>query len=281
MYLKATAVGLVLVAGSAANAAVNIYGADASRTVSTLHGGDRELNRMGFLGGATSIYTGANFLGWADGKLTTAQSTSGWTTAIARDVEFANQYDANPDRADNASPYAGEAAGTGTLQEVFGPFSGGPAAPYKNMSWLIDGEDNKGYTLDLYFAKGVSLTPDGDAKTVEVSVLERNGNSDFRVIGLFAGGGTTPAISITRDLTETTGWNLDSLEINGEQKVSAVGISLDERFAGIVGIRIECNGDTDNGPDIIAVGTSAVPAPGAVALMGLAAGTLARRRRNA
>ena len=59
-----------------------------------------------------------------------------------------------------------------------------------------------------------------------------------------------------------------------------VGISLDERFNGIVGIRIECNGDTDNGPDIIAVGTSVVPAPGAVALMGLAAGTLARRRRN-
>jgi len=276
MYIRATAACLVFAAGSAASAAVNIYGADASRTISTLVGGDRELNRMGFLGGATTIFTGQNFLGWDNGSLTTVQSVSGWTTPIARDIEFANDFDANPDRADNSSLFAGEAGGTGTLREVFGPFGSG----YKNMSWVIDGEDNKGYTLDLFLAKGLSIQPDADPRTVEVSVLERNGNSDFRVIGLFANGSTTPAISINRAQTDVTGWTLDSLEINGAQQVSAVGISLDERFSGIIGIRIQSNAETDNGPDIIAVGTSAIPAPGAVALMGLAAGTLIRRRRN-
>lgn len=276
MYLKAAA-GLILAASSAASAHVVIYGVDSSRTVSTLTGGDRELNRMGFLGGSSSIFTGANFLRWDGGSLTTAQTSSGWTDPIQRDVEFSNIYDANPDRADNASLFAGEASGTGTLKEVFGPFGSG----YKNMSWLVDSEDDKGYTLDLLFGKGLSLTPDNDDTTVELTVLERNGNSDFRVQGILANGSIVQSELITRDMTQPTGWNLDSLEINGDQKVSGVGISLGDEWTGIVGIRILVNGDTDNGPDIVAVGTSdLVPAPGAIALLGLAAGTLARRRRN-
>lgn len=280
MYLKAAA-GLILAASSAASAHVVIYGVDSSRTLSTLHGGDRELNRMGFLGGSSTIFTGANFLRWDGGSLTTGQTSSGWTDPIQRDVEFSNIYDANPDRADDASLYAGEAAGTGTLKEVFGPFLGGPSAGYKNMSWIVDGEDDKGYTLDLLFAKGLSLVPDNDDSTVELTVLERNGNSDFRVQGILANGSISQSELITRDMTQSTGWNLDSLEINGGQRVSGVGISLGDEWAGIVGIRILVSGDTDNGPDIVAVGTSdLVPAPGAIALLGLAAGTLVRRRRN-
>lgn len=272
-------IAILLVSGlaSAASAHVVTYGVDSSRTVTTLFGGDRRLDRMGFLGGATNTFTGGDFLRWDNGALTNNIGTHGWNTPILSDFENNNQYDANPDRADNASPFADEANKKAKLSEVFGPFSTG----YKNMSWIIDGEDDKGYTLDLLFPKGQFLVPDDDDKTVEVTILERNGNSDFRVQGIKADGSIGESQLITRDKTEAAGWDLDSLEIKGPQKVSGVGLSLGDEWTGIVGIRILVVGATDNGPDIIGIGTTnPVPAPGALVLSGLAGMIVSRRRRS-
>lgn len=265
------ALGL-LASANAADAAM-IYKADQSTTSSTLHGGDRELNSLGFLG-TSDAYSDANFLMWADGSLTNNAGTYGWMNSIARDVGSSNTYSGNPDRADGATAFSSEGSGAGTLKEVFGSFGSG----YKNMSYIVDGEDNGAWTLDLFLATGTFVTPDGDSSTVELSVLERGGNSDFKIFGIKADGSLTSALMVNRTATGATGWTLDSLEIDGAQQVHGVGISLDQSWGQLKGFRIQAENGF-NGPDIVAVGT-VVPAPGALALLGLAGIAGLRRRRG-
>ncbi len=79
------------------------------------------------------------------------------------------------------------------------------------------------------------------------------------------------------------GWKLNTLEIGEDQKVAGVGISVDSfgsdafQFLGFQ-LFAECD---FNGPDIVAVRAqnNLVPAPGAMALMGLAGLGMSRRRR--
>lgn len=276
MQMRELAVVMVSVglAGTAL-AGPTIYGTKAAGTATMLHGGDRELVALAFQGTA-SVLGDADLTVFADGSLTNNQGTYGWSQAIPRDVNSNNNNSGNPDRADSASPFLGEAGKTGTLAEVFGNSKG-----YKNLSWIIDGEDSMAYTLDLYFAAGHALQVDGNAGTVELAFLERGGNSDIRVYGLAAGGGTVGSFVINRNQTTAAGWNLDTLEIGGAQAVEGVGVSLDQSWNGIVGFRFEAvNGF--NGPDIVAVGAKGVtrvPTPGALALAGLGLAVGGRRRR--
>ena len=258
----------------AAHASPVFYGVQASKTSSVLHGGDRELKTIGFSGSST-LWNGSNFLNWRDGSLTNNAGFHSWNTAIRRDMNTSGHaYAANPDRADNATHFAGEGAGTGTLAEVFGSFNG-----YKNMSWIIDGEDAGAYTLDLRFAAGQFLNADASADTVELAILERGGNSDLRIFGIFADGSLTGPIVMNRSATGATGWTLDTLEISGAQSVKGVGISLDASWTNLVGFRFQ-NISSFNGPDIVAVGTSTlVPTPGSLALMTLG-GLIGLRRRR-
>lgn len=258
----------------AAHASPVFYGVQSSKTSSVLHGGNRELKTIGFTGSST-LWNGSNFLNWRDGSLTNNAGFHGWNDAIRRDMNTSgNAYAANPDRADNASPFAGEGMGTGTLSEVFGSFNG-----YKNMSWIIDGEDAGSYTLDLRFAAGQFLSADANADTVELAILERGGNSDLRIFGIFADGSLTGPIVMNRSSTGATGWTLDTLEISGAQSVKGVGISLDASWTNLVGFRFQ-NISSYNGPDIVAVGTSTlVPTPGSLALMTLG-GLIGMRRRR-
>jgi MYXO-CTERM domain-containing protein len=252
------------------------YKVDQASTSSTLHGGDRELNALGFAG-TSDVFTNMNFLKWGDGSLTNNAGTYGWNAAIARDMNSSNNYSANPDRADGASAYMGEGGSTGALKEVFGSFGSG----YKNMSWIIDGEDNGAWTLDLLFKAGQNITVDGDNSTVELAVLERGGNSDFKVYGIREDGSLTSSLFVSRTATGKTGWTLDTLEIAGAQHVHGVGISLDQSWGTLKGIRLKATSD-HSGPDIVAVGAvCAVPAPGAMALLGLAGLAGVRRRRTA
>lgn len=270
---------LIVLSGltSAAHAGHVVYGVKASTTSTIMHGGNRELTQLGF-NGTTDTMQGDDFLNFSNGSLTSNSGTYGWTDLVPRDVNGSNNHNGNPDRADSASPYLTEAGKTGTLAEVFGSFGSG----YKNMSYIIDGEDSKGYTLDLLFGNGFRLDADNDASTIEFSWLERGGNSDMRLFGIKEGGVlTADSIKMGRNQTTSAGWRLDTLEIGGAQDVEGLGISLDSSWSDLVGFRlVAVNGD--NGPDVVAVGTSelrVVPTPGPVALMAAGMGLMVRRRR--
>lgn len=272
------ALALIAAASATASASPVIYGAASSGTTSVLHGNNRELTRLGF-SGTSSFMTGSNFLHWHSGSLTNNSGTYGWTAQVPRDVNSANVYTGNPDRADGSTPMPGELAKTGSMQDVFGSFGG-----YKNMSYIIDGEDNGAYTFDLLLAQGMGLAVDNNNATVEISVLERGGNSDFNIYGIRVDNSLTGPIFVGRSLGGNVGWNLDTLEIGGAQRVVGVGISLDASWSGIKGIRIEAKNGF-NGPDIVAVGVAGptplilIPTPGALALLGLGGLVATRRRR--
>lgn len=268
---------IMLAAGSmvaAANAGIQIVGADSTKSVSVMHAGDREVRSIGF-NGVSTIMGGANFLQWQNATLTNNVGTYGWNDLIRRDMNTSgNAYSANPDRADGSSAMPGEAASKGTLRDVFGSFNG-----YKNMSWIIDGEDAGSYTLDLFYGAGKYLNSDNDNSTMELTVLERGGNSDFKVYGIKADGSLTSSIMISRNQMTRVGWTLDTLEISGAQQVAAVGISFDDSWDNLIGVRIQATSNF-NGPDIVAVGSGiAIPTPGSMALMGLGGLLAARRRR--
>lgn len=273
--MQRVAVGALIVIGLT-NAALagTVHSVSSSLTSTTLHGGDRELNTLGFTTSST-IFTGANFLHWHSGSLTNNLGTFGWFDPVPRDMSTSgNAVSGNPDRAYGSTPFGGEGGGTGTLAEVFGPFNG-----YKNMSYIIDGEDNGAWTLDLLFAPGQSLVVDSNTGTVEVAILERGGNSDLRVRGIRSDGSYTDPFMMLRGQTGYAGWTLDTLEISGAQKVHGAGLSLDASWNGIVGLRLEAANGM-NGPDLVAVGVGQlIPAPGAVALLMLGGFVGLRRRR--
>jgi len=238
-------------------------------------GGDRRLDTLGFTG-TSSVFTDADFTRFTNGSLTNNAGTFGWNATVTRDINTSgNSIWANPDRADNATPFAGEPGAVGTIGEVFGSSMG-----FKNMSYLIDAEDNRGWTIDLLFGGHSIISADSDASTAEVAFIERGGNSDFKVYGLLADQTTTAALFVSRKMMGATGWSLNSLEIGSAQKVYAVGISLDASWQNLVGLRLEAVA-SNNGPDILGVGTIAtIPAPGAVCALALAFLTFGRRRRS-
>jgi len=269
------AVAALTLSAGAAFAGPTFYATSAAGTTTVMHGSNRELTKMTF-GSASNTFNGSNFLHWADGSLTNNAGTHGWTTPIKRDVNGSNTYSGNPDRADSATPFLGEAGKTGTLKEVFGSFNG-----YKNMSYIIDGEDTAAWTLDLLFTHNTLLSADNDNKTVELALLERGGNSDLRITGIRDDGSLTSSIMYMRNTSGRTGWTLNTLEIGDNQNVVGVGISLDSSWTNLKGFRFEATNGMA-GPDLVAVGvgqTFNIPAPGSLALVGLGGLFAGRRRR--
>jgi hypothetical protein len=273
-----TALTLLSFAPAIAFSAPTIYAAKSAGTASVLHGSDRELTSLAFTGTSATM-SGSDFLRWSSGSLSNNAGTFGWNDLVPRDVNSANVYTGNPDRGDSSTPMPGEAAKKGTMRDVFGSFNG-----YKNMSYIIDGEDNGAYHFDLLFAPGNLLSADNSASTLELSILERGGNSDFNVYGINADGSLTGAIFVNRNKGGSVGWSLDTLEIGGAQNVVGFGISLDSSWQNLKGVRIEAL-SSFNGPDIVAVGSAAtsppplIPAPASLGLLGIASIGTCRRRR--
>lgn len=266
----------VLAASGSALAAITPYAVTSSGTSTTLFGsGDRRLNTLAFSGSST-VMTNADFVRFSGGRLVGNVGPLAWTDLANRDMSTAgNTYHANPDRADSSTALTGEASSKGAISEVFGSSLG-----YKNLSWIVDGEDNGSYTLDLHLNNTSAFTPDASDSTVELAILERGGNSDFTVQAILgftnAGPVLSPAYHVLRSQTGYAGWKLNTLEIDDEQKVYGIGLSLPQEWGQILGVRISTVA-SDNGADIVAVGM--VPSPGAVTLAG-AAGLMAFGRRR-
>lgn len=268
----------ILGASGSAFAAITPYAVTSAGTSTTLFGsGDRRLNTLAFSGSST-VMTNADFVRFSGGRLVSNKGPFGWTDLGDRDMNTAgNATDGNPDRADLSTPLTGEASSKGAISEVFGSSLG-----YKNLSWIVDGEDAGSYTLDLYLNNVSAFTPDASNSTIELAVLERGGNSDFTIQGItgFNNSGApilSPSYHVLRSQTGYAGWTLDTLEIGGAQNVHGVGLSLPQEWGQLVGVRISAVA-SDNGPDIVAVGM--VPSPGAVTLAGMAGLLAAGRRRK-
>lgn len=264
---------------------------------------DRMLQDMGFTQygppdiASTTTFHDSNYLNFTDGYLKNNNTTGnktysgdnglyGWGDAISRDKDAnGNKYTFNPDRADNATEYGTngilrqDTPNSGTLSQIFGGFdynartgnayrtnsnSVTEAKTYKNMGYLLDGEDgNQTYYVDLLFGHGKTLSADNSDQTVEVSILERGGNSSFDVYGI-QNGVVKTGLKIHVDSQDSKTkkiWALDSLEIGSDQSVVGYGLSLDSSWSNLDGFRIEGVAG-DNGPDIVAVGTAdPIPEP--------------------
>lgn len=270
---------LSMFAGSAQ--AVTIYGVDQSKTSTSLQlsAGDRKLDRLSFIGSST-VFTDADLTRFNDGVLTTKKGTWGWDDEISRDKRKGSSLWVNPDRADVSSPFTGETSqrSSGTLHEVFGSDTMG----FKNLSWIIDAEEKRTYSLDLYLSEDNRFAPDNDPTTLEFAVLERGANSDIGVqgiIGVDSAGApilTDPILISRRQLT-ATGWTLNTLEVRKAQKVGGAGLSLPSEWGTLMGIRLMSNKGY-KGADI--VGVAMIPTPGSLALTGIAGMFAARRRRH-
>ena len=268
---------------------------DAQAADSTLHGGDRELTSLTFVGSPT-VMTGANFLRYDDGyvfnPVQAPNHLYGWGDVQPRDMGTGqHNYYFNPDRADNATPYIDEASSGGTLNEIFGSFNG-----YKNMNYILDGEKRRAtYYVDLYF-DGFALSGDDDETTIEVALLERGGNSKMKVYGILAADTSDPDPTIYGDYTPTLTsdsvlidynvgtfnplWTLNTLEIGGDQNVRGYGISISNDWTNLVGLRVASEGNCYEGPDLVGVGVDIAPEPGTLILLALGGlGALLRKRR--
>lgn len=277
--MAACVIGVLLAAGSVQ--AAMIYPVDQADT-GYWGNGSRHLNSMTF-GGASTVMTGADLLRFDDGFLfsdSTAQTpaiSGGWTDPLPRDISgTGNVYLFNPDRADFSPAFADEVTSEGTLAEVFGANAEG----FKDLSWILDGEEaEQTYYVDLYF-NGFQLSGDGNDDTVEIAVLERGGNSDFNVYGIFEDERqtVTAPLFISRADMGPALWTLNTLEIGNDQGVTGVGISIDRDWSNLIGVRIESAGANFSGPDIVAVGV--VPEPMSAVLVGLGLAAIAFGRRR-
>ena len=263
---------LTLLVPAVAESGLVTFGVDSSTTSSTLFGGDRRLDQLGFVG-SSSLFGTDSMQQWHDGVLRTNDTTFGWTDPMVPDARHDGpNWWVNPDRADASTLYPID--DSGRLSDVFGP----TAAGWKNLSWILDGEGNRAWTLDLLYGDHRWLEVDDDDSTVELALIERGLNSDFNVYGLHADGSTTEAVFVPRRDFTPTGWMLDTLEIGRAQSVGGIGLSLDSSWSGIVGIRLE-SGRRFGGPDLVGVASSiAVPGPGAAALLVLGVACPRRRR---
>lgn len=247
--------------------------------------GDRFFTSTAFSGGQVGYTFNASNVGhFDDGRLmfgpsvTSPTVTYNWNDWVPADLGGFDNNLWDPDRGDTATAYADEPGLHVRLNEV---------VTTGNISRVFDGELGSSGTnayLQLYFGNGSYLQSDGVYNTPELVLLERGANSGVWVRAIRDNHTYTDAISVnfrtsgsTYDSRSglnvpgkggSTGFSLDTLEINSAQSVSGVGVDL--RAFGItnttdriIGYEIWFDGGNTftNGPDIHGFFLSREPTP--------------------
>ena len=178
-----------------------------------------------------------------------------------------------------ASSDIGDLATTGIKQEDLTSASAVSVLNNLNLNNIIDTEDTGSFVLDLKFDKAVD----------NLFIWERGQNSKLDIQALDASGNLLGnKVQLNSKNWNYAGFDIDTQEISGKQKVGSIGVSLmdlglDNPF--ISSLRVTSK-STYNGPDFKIIGSAAnnptdVPEPSALLGLGaVVAGTLATRRRQ-
>lgn len=176
---------------------------------------------------------------------------------------------ASTDRGDKASaPMATSGVNNPTGGEI-AAFLGNT-----NLNNIIDTEDRGSFQMKLTFSQAVS----------NVFLWERGMNSTLRIQGLIGDQAVGNILALNSKNWGYAGYQIDTTEIGGAQRVGSLGISLDDLGLGefITGLLVMTDGSKgDNGPDFKVAGEAAVPEP--FTMTGLAlglGGMIAARRRQ-
>jgi PEP-CTERM motif len=291
MKLRSLALLIAAAAIPAANASFT-YAIQDFHSSATVANGDRQFVSTKFAGSSYTMDQ-SNIGFFKDGTLNVSSHSYGWNDQIPGDFGGGNDFALNPDRGDNATHFAGESnhQKSGTLKEVFGQ---------SNLGYLLDGEANVTWSLDLKYGSGGYITYDGNTSSPELMMLERGKNSAINVQAILEGG----ALSNTFYLDFHSGhgqvgnsdYSIDTTEISGAQSVGGIGLGLNAFNLSvgtkILGYRFSVSGQPGNtfdGPDFIGfvAGKTAptpgapVPEPASMIALGMGAAAMLRRRKKA
>ena len=176
-----------------------------------------------------------------------------------------------------ASADIGDKATTGLRQEALTNEGAKTVMNNLNLNNIIDTEDKGSFILDLQFEQAVD----------NIFLFERGMNSRMDVQALDANGNT---IGNLLQLSKSKNWDyagfdINTKEIGGAQKVGSIGISLMDLGVTtntISALRVSSEGRAYNGPDFKVLGSVAqVPEPSTLLGLGaVVAGLLSAGRRK-
>ncbi|MCT7958296.1 exosortase-dependent surface protein XDP2 [Laspinema palackyanum] len=164
----------------------------------------------------------------------------------------------------------------GLIQELLTDEGAVTALGNRNLNNIIDGEDRGTFSMNVWFDKAVDnlfFWERGRNSAMEIQAIDELGNSIGNLLTIN---------SLTWDYA---GFDLNTVEIGGTQKVGSLGVSLADLglSSAIAGVRVSAQGKAlFNGPDWKVVGSAAsVPEPGTVMGLGaIASGMLVSSRRK-
>lgn len=135
----------------------------------------------------------------------------------------------------------------------------------RNLSNIIDTEDNGSFKMNLFFEKAVVADKTG---LDSLFFWERGMNSNFDVQAIDKQGNLIGnLLKLNHSTQNYAGYAIDTMEIASAQKVGSWGVNLNALgVTSLAGIQVIANGSSSNGPDfkVVARETRSVPEPGTI-----------------